>query len=1063
MKKFVVPLMCLLIVATTVSAQALVKYHVTPISDLGLNYPPSSGPIGFTFSINDAGQVAGYTNVNYNPLPFIWQSGTSTPISVIPGTLSSQALDINNAGQVLLKGYLSGYVYVGSVYTLANETHTLLGDLAGGTIYTVPTAMNDVVPTQVIGQSNSTLGYEGFLWQNDTMTGLGQTNFFLRDINNTGTIVGDGSSSPLVRTAAGTITSLATPAGYRYCQAWAINNTTGMVVGHCQSSTNYTYAAVLWIGQIPQLLPMPPGATSTWACDINDSGLVAGQAVYTAWDDSRGIKWKIDPNPVTVTDLNTVLESTGMDATIMHVRSINNSGLMVGYGKEPGAVNIQTYLLTPYSTTAHVATTPTSLSFSAASGIDPASQTLLITNTLGSAMNWTIDSSTPWLTVASTSGSGNSAEVSVSASVAGLVAGTYVGNLTISSDQADNTPLTVPVTLIVDAGIPPHIVVSPASLSYSIFSGTGNPAPQSLALSNSGAGILSWTLATNQAWLTATPVTGTGPGTASIVVNTNGLVAGTYSGSITITDPSADNNPLTVPVILTILPRPSINFSPSSFSFSAEEGGANPPPQTITISNSYLGTLNWTLSDNVSWLSENPVSGVNTGTSTLSVNIAGLTAGTYLGTITITDPNASNSPRSVGVALTIRKKPRIAFSPAGFSFSAEEGTSPASQALSISNSGGGTLSWTLSSSPDWLTVTPAAGTGAGTATIMVNTTGLLAGTYFGTITITAAGADNSPQSIPVTLTIVARPSIAFSPAGFTFTAPQGGANPLPQTLSISNSGGGSLTWSLSVNQTWLSVAPSSGTNAGTSTLSVNSYYLAVGTYTAAVSITDPAAGNSPQIVPVTLTITAGGPYLRAGLGAAELTAFTGVSNTKGLQIDVWNAGTGTLNWTASTSATWLTVKPTKGSSTGPARPSMLTVTMTWTKAGIYTGNVIIKNGAKATDILVIPITLDVRNPNTVTAPNGGEYLKYASSFTITWLTDDLIAPMTSSAKIYYSTNGGTSWISVAALPDNPGSYQWLVPSLLKASAKCKVKVVLIGQDGSPIGEDSSNAVFTIGK
>jgi uncharacterized delta-60 repeat protein len=100
---------------------------------------------------------------------------------------------------------------------------------------------------------------------------------------------------------------------------------------------------------------------------------------------------------------------------------------------------------------------------------------------------------------------------------------------------------------------------------------------------------------------------------------------------------------------------PTIGYSPTSFSFSATQGGSNPPNQTLNISNTGAGTLNWTVSDDANWLTLNPTSGTDSGTVTVSVNIAGLTAGTYNATITITATGATNSPVDIPVTLIINE------------------------------------------------------------------------------------------------------------------------------------------------------------------------------------------------------------------------------------------------------------------------------------------------------------------------------------------------------------------------------------------------------------------------
>lgn len=106
------------------------------------------------------------------------------------------------------------------------------------------------------------------------------------------------------------------------------------------------------------------------------------------------------------------------------------------------------------------------------------------------------------------------------------------------------------------------------------------------------------------------------------------------------------------------LSPPTIAYSPLSFNFTATEGGANPEDQTLEIWNSGGDTLNWHVWDDVDWLSLSPLGGFSTGEHnavTVSVNISGMTAGSYNATITITAccPTPTNSPQHVPVSLTI--------------------------------------------------------------------------------------------------------------------------------------------------------------------------------------------------------------------------------------------------------------------------------------------------------------------------------------------------------------------------------------------------------------------------
>jgi len=101
---------------------------------------------------------------------------------------------------------------------------------------------------------------------------------------------------------------------------------------------------------------------------------------------------------------------------------------------------------------------------------------------------------------------------------------------------------------------------------------------------------------------------------------------------------------------------PQISFSPESLSFGAREGGSNPENQTLEIWNSGEWTLNWTANTSAVWLNVYPTNGSSTGEHdnvTVSVNVTGLTIGYYNTTITVTDPEAGNSPQAVPVSLLI--------------------------------------------------------------------------------------------------------------------------------------------------------------------------------------------------------------------------------------------------------------------------------------------------------------------------------------------------------------------------------------------------------------------------
>ena len=101
--------------------------------------------------------------------------------------------------------------------------------------------------------------------------------------------------------------------------------------------------------------------------------------------------------------------------------------------------------------------------------------------------------------------------------------------------------------------------------------------------------------------------------------------------------------------------------------------------------------------------------------------------------------------------------PVTGFDPSSLSFAAKKGgQSPPSQMLEIRNAGIGAMSWSVSSDAEWLSLSPTVGTSSGEidkVTVSVDISGMNAGDYSATITITAEKAPNTPQTVPVALKI----------------------------------------------------------------------------------------------------------------------------------------------------------------------------------------------------------------------------------------------------------------------------------------------------------------------
>ena len=131
------------------------------------------------------------------------------------------------------------------------------------------------------------------------------------------------------------------------------------------------------------------------------------------------------------------------------------------------------------------------------------------------------------------------------------------------------------------------------------------------------------------------------------------------------------------------------------------------------------------------------------------------------------------------------------------------------------------------------------------------------------VAVDAAGnvyiADSGADRIREVSSGAAGSPVTASPASLSFSYTTGAGAPPSQTVVII-SPGASLTFTAEASTTsgenWLSVSPTSGTVGTTLTISVNPAGLAPATYNGTITITPSGAGNSPQTVPVKLTVNA---------------------------------------------------------------------------------------------------------------------------------------------------------------------------------------------------------------
>jgi sugar lactone lactonase YvrE len=217
-----------------------------------------------------------------------------------------------------------------------------------------------------------------------------------------------------------------------------------------------------------------------------------------------------------------------------------------------------------------------------------------------------------------------------------------------------------------------------------------------------------------------------------------------------------------------------MTVSPLLLTFGGQGGGSSPEAQSVSISNNGKGALNWSAGTNEGWITLPETTGSveesGTGAIEVGVNLNGLTAGTYNGSVSISAE--SGATEVVNVELEVLPTPELSVAPLSLTFTSTNGSNPSSEGLAITNTGGGTLNWSAAKDSDWILMDKETGTGPDSISVTVDIASMSTGTYTGSITVTGEGALSSPVVIPVTLNIVQETgtiNVTTSVAGATFT------------------------------------------------------------------------------------------------------------------------------------------------------------------------------------------------------------------------------------------------------------------------------------------------------
>jgi probable HAF family extracellular repeat protein len=772
----------------------------------GISYLPG-GSSSYARGVNADGTVVigmsnfsgGIANQAYR-----WVNGTMTGLGFLPGHNLSNAYAVNSDGTVVAGFSKDINASTTQAFRWVNGSMTGLGFLPGGNSSTAQGVNSD--GSVVVGYSwyGNSSNNQAFRWVNGSMTGLGflpgGNNSDANAVNSDGTVVvgsSGGTGAGAVRWTAAegmkSIASLLTEAGVNF-GGWSLNTATGIssdgsvIIGNGSHSGN----SGGWIARLP--LPVPT-LQVTPPTDIVSSGTQGGpfspspfQIQLSTSTGSVGYSISGVPNWLTASATSGTL-STSPTTVIFTVNASANSLPPGTYSATITVTNTtnaqgnatRTATLTVNAPAILQLTPSTGVSASGIQGgpFSPSSFSYTLSSTSGS-IGYSISGLPSWLTVSSTSGTtttaGTTVTFTMNASANSLAPGSYDTIITFTNTTNGQGTLTGAATLTVGAVSHSYTIsVSADPPAGGTVSGGGTFAVGGsrtvTAIANSGYTFANWTEGGS--------VVSTSASYNFTLSGNRILVANFTQVNYTITvsaSPSAGGSVSGGGTFMVGSSRTVTATANTGYTFASwTEGGS-----VVSTSASYTFTLNGsrTLVANFSQqnytvtLSASPPAGG-------SVSGAGTFQGGSSRTVTAT-PNSGfsfvNWTENGGVVSTsasytftlnanrtlvanFTTAPVLQVSPTTniFASGSQGGPfSPSSFAYSLGATAG-SLNYTISGVPSWLTASATSGTVATsptTVTFTINAAGLVPGTFGAVITFTNADTAAGTTTRKATLNVL---------------------------------------------------------------------------------------------------------------------------------------------------------------------------------------------------------------------------------------------------------------------------------------------------------------------
>jgi subtilisin family serine protease len=645
----------------------------------------------------------------------------------------------------------------------------------------------------------------------------------------------------------------------------------------------------------------------------------------------------------------------------------------------------------------------------------PSNTTYTLTNGAARPLDWSVFSAPNWVGISVTNGllapgATTNVQISITTNAQSFPPGSYIATVNFSNvtSLGGTTSRLVSLQITSHTG---YLAVLPQS--NFLFGGTmGRPFAPSNAvytLYNSGGTGFNWAITNTQGWIGLSLTNGNLPAGAAtnvqVLLNTNAqtLATGSHTNLLSFNDlTSGQGNTSRLVALMVAAPGVLLVTPGTGVNSGGYVGGPFTPSNTIyTLTNTGAASLEWSLTSMMgaapltlavaapNWISASVTNGILAAGGTTSVTISintnaqALAPGGYTNVLVFT--NAASGLGGTNLLMTLQVAPPpgiLVVAPSGdFNSSGVVGGpfSPSNMVYTLTNTGGGALDWSLTSTEGWSGISASNGTLPGFAitniTVFLNTNAesLAPGRYTNVLAFTngTSGLGNTNllmtlQVAPASGILTVTPSGDFSSSG----AAGGPFAPSNMVYTLTNTGGSTLNWLLTGSQSWADISASNGTLPAftvtniTAFLTTNAQALAPGSYTNVLAFTNVTSGlggtnllMTLQVAPPPgfLVIASGGDFNSSGVVG-------GPFSPSNMVYTLTNTGGSALTWTLTSAESWAGISAFNGTLPGSTATNIITFLTTNAQSlapGSYTNILAFTNATSGLGNTNLVVTLQV--------------------------------------------------------------------------------------------------------